>query len=58
MQVANELSRSLLQDNLVACVNIMGGIRSIYHWNGKIEEDGEVLLMIKTRAPLHEVEPL
>ncbi|TMS23396.1 Protein CutA-like protein [Larimichthys crocea] len=33
-----------------ACVNIVPAIKSIYEWQGKIEEDNEVLLMIKTRS--------
>jgi len=40
----------LIENKLAACVNIIPGIKSIYEWQGKIEEDGELLLMIKTRT--------
>ena len=35
---------------LAACVNIIPGLRSIYRWEGEICDDGESLLVIKTRA--------
>uniref|UniRef100_A0A8C8VNQ8 CutA divalent cation tolerance homolog n=1 Tax=Pelusios castaneus TaxID=367368 RepID=A0A8C8VNQ8_9SAUR len=49
-QVAKEIARALVEKHLAACVNIVPQITSIYEWKGKIEEDGEVLLMIKTRS--------
>ncbi len=33
-----------------ACVNILPGVTSVYEWQGKIENDSELLLMIKTRT--------
>uniref|UniRef100_A0A8D2PUF6 Protein CutA n=1 Tax=Zosterops lateralis melanops TaxID=1220523 RepID=A0A8D2PUF6_ZOSLA len=48
--VATELARALVQQRLAACVNIVPGITSVYTWQGKLEEDSEVLLMIKTRS--------
>lgn len=44
------LGRALVAERLVACVNLVPGVRSIYRWEGRVEEDGEVLLVIKTRA--------
>ena len=35
---------------MAACVNIIPGIVSVYEWEGKIENDSEVLMMIKTRS--------
>ena len=35
---------------MAACVNIIPGIVSVYEWEGKIENDSEVLMMIKTRT--------
>lgn len=45
---ANQLARILVEKHLVACVNIVPNIRSIYEWQGKIVEDSEILLLIKT----------
>lgn len=44
------LARVLVEERLAACVNVVSGVRSIYRWHGEIEEDLEVLLVIKTRA--------
>jgi periplasmic divalent cation tolerance protein len=37
---------------LAACVNIISGLRSIYRWKGKIWDEWELLLLIKTRIAL------
>lgn len=39
-----------MENKIAACVNIIPGITSVYTWEGKVEEDSEVLLMIKTRT--------
>jgi periplasmic divalent cation tolerance protein len=46
--VAETVASALVEKNLAACVNILPGITSVYSWQGKIEKDREVLLMIKT----------
>ncbi len=47
---AARVAKALVERRLAACVNIVGPIRSIYRWQGKIEDDSERLLLIKTRA--------
>lgn len=47
---AKKLARSIIERRLAACVNIVPQIESIYLWEGKVNEDNEYLLMIKTRT--------
>jgi periplasmic divalent cation tolerance protein len=47
---ARKIARSLVERQLAACVNVMPRITSIYRWQGKVEEAGESLLIIKTTA--------
>lgn len=46
------MARGLVEKRLAACVNVTPGIRSIYHWQGAIEEESEHLLVIKSRRDL------
>lgn len=43
-----ELARTMVEDKLAACVNRIPGIRSVYRWEGEIQEDREEILVIKT----------
>ncbi|MFC4639146.1 divalent-cation tolerance protein CutA [Deinococcus hohokamensis] len=45
---AHELARILVAERLAGCVNIVGGVQSIYRWQGDVAEDPESLLLIKT----------
>ncbi len=47
---AAKAARELVEANLAACANILPGITSIYHWEGKICEDREVILLAKTTS--------
>jgi periplasmic divalent cation tolerance protein len=49
---AASVARQLVERRLAACVNILPGVRSIYHWKGKIEDAGEFVLVIKSRRGL------
>lgn len=49
-EVGVRLARSLLERELVACVNLIPGVRSLYRWQGEVQDDAEVLLVIKTRT--------
>lgn len=51
-QEAHQIAHELVEKRLAACVNILGGIRSIYRWEGKIENSEEALLVIKTSRGL------
>ncbi|KAF8020525.1 hypothetical protein BT93_G1063 [Corymbia citriodora subsp. variegata] len=55
-EAGKKLAESIIKERLAACVNIVPGIESVYHWQGKIETDSEELLIIKTRESL--LEPL
>jgi periplasmic divalent cation tolerance protein len=46
--VALQLSRALVAKGMVACVNIIPGVTSVYQWEGDLYEDAEVLMVIKT----------
>lgn len=45
---AARIAHVLVEERLAACVNRMPGITSTYRWEGKVHEDNEVLLLIKT----------
>jgi periplasmic divalent cation tolerance protein len=47
---ADKLSRGLVEEKLAFCVNALPAIQSTYYWEGKLCEDEEILLIIKTRA--------
>ncbi|HEY4070866.1 MAG TPA: divalent-cation tolerance protein CutA [Sphingomicrobium sp.] len=45
---AERIGRTVIEERLAACVNILGPIRSLYRWNGKIETADEVAAIFKT----------
>jgi periplasmic divalent cation tolerance protein len=45
---APQLVRSLLEERLIGCGNILPGARSLYWWQGKIEDDAETVLLMET----------
>jgi len=48
MEDAKALARHLVEEKLAACVQLMGGMQSVYRWEGKVCEEQEVLLSAKT----------
>lgn len=51
---AAEIARTLVEEQLAACGNVLPTVRSIYRWEGKIHDEPEALLILKTRANLFE----
>ncbi|HMK49224.1 MAG TPA: divalent-cation tolerance protein CutA [Thermodesulfovibrionales bacterium] len=49
---AANIARALVEGGLAGCVNIVRNIRSIYKWEGKVEDEAEVLMIAKTRQEL------
>jgi periplasmic divalent cation tolerance protein len=49
---AARIAKDIVTSRLAACVNILKGMRSIYRWQGKIEDEDEVLMIVKTRRDL------
>ena len=47
---AQRIARALVEERIAACVNLVPGLRSIYRWQGRVEDAGEVLLLVKTSA--------
>lgn len=46
---ARRIAHTLVEERLVACVNIIPDIESVYSWKGKIEEAREIILIAKTK---------
>ena len=47
---AVSLIKTLLERRLIACGQIVPGVRSLYRWNGKIADETEMIVYLKTRA--------
>jgi periplasmic divalent cation tolerance protein len=45
---AAEIARALVEERLAACGNVVPAIRSIYRWEGMVQDDQEALLVLKT----------
>lgn len=45
---AASIARTLIEERLAACVNILPPMTSVYRWQGKVEQDREQQLVIKT----------
>jgi periplasmic divalent cation tolerance protein len=49
---AKKIGTALVKDRLVACVNIIDKIQSVYWWNNKVEKGAEAVLIAKTKQQL------
>jgi periplasmic divalent cation tolerance protein len=47
---AAKLVQTLLERRLIACGNILPGVRSLYRWEGKVADEREVIVLMKTKA--------
>jgi periplasmic divalent cation tolerance protein len=54
LDVAEKIGRTIIEERLAACVNIVPNIRSIYRWNGNLESATEAVLIAKSRTALFE----
>ncbi|MCY0874280.1 divalent cation tolerance protein CutA [Acidianus infernus] len=54
LESGKKLARSLVEEKLAACVNIIPYVKSTYRWEGKVVEDDESLLIIKTDSSVKE----
>ena len=65
LETAERIARRLVEDRLAACVQIVQGVHSVYRWQGRVQEESEVLLLVKTaetqlpriESLLHQIHP-
>jgi len=51
---AMKIGRTLVEEHLVACANLVSGVRSLFFWDGATRDERETLLICKSRLPLME----
>lgn len=51
-QVAEDIARTIVEEGFAGCVNIVPSVRSFYTWEGRLQEDLEALMIIKTKKKL------
>ncbi len=49
---ARAIAEALIAERLIACANILGDMESIYRWQGAIERENEIAMIVKTRKDL------
>ncbi|ALG68186.1 divalent-cation tolerance protein CutA [Beggiatoa leptomitoformis] len=53
LDIAQTIAKTLVEEHLVACVSILPALQSVYLWEGTVQQEMEVLLMMKTRRLLY-----
>jgi len=48
-EAAAELAKAVVEEKLAACANLLPAVRSIYRWQGRVQDESEVLVLFKTR---------
>ena len=51
---SKKIAKKLLEEKIAACINIIPTIESIYLWKGKIEQDSESIMLVKTKSEMVE----
>jgi periplasmic divalent cation tolerance protein len=52
-EIAARIANTLVKEQLAACINIVPGLVSVYRWQGAVQQDNEVLLLIKTISAIY-----
>lgn len=51
---ANRIARALVSEKLAACVNVIPGVTSFYEWDGSIQEENEIIILMKSESSAFE----
>jgi periplasmic divalent cation tolerance protein len=51
-ETGEQIARALLEQKLAACANLLPGVKSLYTWQGRLNQDEEALLIVKSKAKL------
>ena len=49
---ARNIARTAIEERLAACANILGNVTSVFQWDGAIQEEREIAMILKTRRDL------
>ena len=49
---AKTIARTLIDERLIACANILGKMTSVYRWDGTVVDDDEIAVLLKTRRDM------
>ena len=49
---AGRIARALVDERLIACASLLPGVTSVYRWEGQVQSEAEVMMVMKTRRAL------